>query len=167
MVSQSAAFPQRVVRNYGVPRPTIWGAWTKPEHVCRWWGPTGFNVSHCTIELKRGGAWHICVDGPGRTPMWRVHNYQEIEEPSRLSMIAACSDASQRVVRHPSIKHWPLFTHLVVTLDEHSGKTKLTVEWSPVDPTPDELRAFLDAADQVRTGWAMALDRLDAALPSL
>lgn len=99
--------------------------------------------------------------------MWRVHHYQDIEEPSRLSMIAACSDAGRRVVRHPSIKHWPLFTLVVIMLEQDDNRTRLTVEWSPVDATPDELRAFHDAADQVRTGWAMALDRLDAALPSL
>ena len=33
-----------ISRVFDSPRETVWKAWTEPERLKQWWGPTGFKV---------------------------------------------------------------------------------------------------------------------------
>lgn len=45
------------VREYDAPRSLVWEAWTKPEHVDRWWGPNDFTNRTELMELRPDGRW--------------------------------------------------------------------------------------------------------------
>ena len=34
-----------ITRLVDAPRETVWEAWTRLEHLERWWGPDGFSVT--------------------------------------------------------------------------------------------------------------------------
>jgi uncharacterized protein YndB with AHSA1/START domain len=44
-----------ITRVFNAPVERVWKAWTDPEYVMRWWGPTGFTSPTCKIDFREGG----------------------------------------------------------------------------------------------------------------
>jgi uncharacterized protein YndB with AHSA1/START domain len=42
-------------RVFDAPRERVWKAWTEPERLKQWWGPKGFKVFSCKVDLRPGG----------------------------------------------------------------------------------------------------------------
>ena len=75
----------RMTRLFDAPRPLVFEAMTKPEHVKRWWGRLGegYLVPVCEIDLRPGGAWRFVNRHPkGEVAFYG--EYREITPPSRL-----------------------------------------------------------------------------------
>jgi uncharacterized protein YndB with AHSA1/START domain len=73
-----------IVRTFEAPRELVFKVFTAPEHVMRFWGPEGFHLTHCDIDLRVGGAWRFCMsNGPGHAH-WIHGVYREILPPSLL-----------------------------------------------------------------------------------
>jgi hypothetical protein len=55
--------------------------------------------------------------------------------------------------------------HTIITFEEQpGGKTKLTIRWSPLNPTAEERQTFDTGHDSMRMGWTGSLDQLEAYL---
>ena len=52
-------------RMFNAPRQMVWDAWTKKEHLEKWWGPHGFTNKDCSISLKPAGKFLITMVGMG------------------------------------------------------------------------------------------------------
>ena len=39
-----------ITRTFDAPVEQVWKAWTEPEFVMRWWGPTGFTSPSCKMN---------------------------------------------------------------------------------------------------------------------
>lgn len=49
----------QIQRLFDAPRPLVWEAFTKPEHLTQWMlGPDGWSMPLCEIDLRPGGTWH-------------------------------------------------------------------------------------------------------------
>ena len=79
-------------------------------------------------------------------------------------MVSSFSDAQCRITRHPMSTSWPLETLSTTTLEEKNGKTTLTINWTPLYATNQELTTFRESHDEMRQGWGGTLDQLDAYL---
>jgi uncharacterized protein YndB with AHSA1/START domain len=53
-----------VTRVFDAPVERVWKAWTDPEQVMRWWGPTGFTSPSCKIDFREGGKFLFHMRGP-------------------------------------------------------------------------------------------------------
>jgi uncharacterized protein YndB with AHSA1/START domain len=94
----------------------LFEAWTRPEHLKRWWGCEGSTITDCAIDLRVGGDWNLVMrmaDG-SRHPFHGI--YLEIVRPRRL-VYSECYEMPQ--YGNPE---W-LTT---VTFDEHQAETVLT-----------------------------------------
>ena len=59
-----------LTRTLDAPRALVFRAWTEPEHLARWWGPQGFTTPSCTMDVRPGGAWRICMRAPDGVDHW-------------------------------------------------------------------------------------------------
>jgi uncharacterized protein YndB with AHSA1/START domain len=134
-----------LTRVLDAPRALVFHAWTDPEHLVRWWGPQGFTTPSCTMDVRPGGAWRICMRGRDGIDHWVQGVYREVVEPERLVTTWAWEEADGSPGRQ---------TLLTVTLEERDGGTALTLHQA----------LFADAVDREnhRDGWSQALDRLAA-----
>ena len=72
------------VREFDAPRDLVFEAWTDPEHLSRWWGPTGFTTTTSSFDMRPGGVWRFVMHGPdGRDYQNRI-TYEEIVRPLRI-----------------------------------------------------------------------------------
>jgi uncharacterized protein YndB with AHSA1/START domain len=46
------------------PIQQVWKAWTDPNFVMRWWGPTGFTSPTCKIDFREGGNFVFHMRAP-------------------------------------------------------------------------------------------------------
>jgi uncharacterized protein YndB with AHSA1/START domain len=70
-------------RIYAAPEK-LFAAWTRPEHLMRWWGPEGVACPAAEIDLRVGGSYRIANRFPDGTLIWIVGVFELIEPHSRL-----------------------------------------------------------------------------------
>jgi uncharacterized protein YndB with AHSA1/START domain len=153
-----------ILRVFDAPRDLVWKAFTECEHLMHWWGPKGFKMLSCKLDLRPGGIFHYCLQSPDGQKMWGKFIYREIVAPERLVHIVAFSDEKQGVTRHPMSPSWPLETLATATFTEHDGKTTLTVRWAPHNATEAERNTFATSHESMRQGWTGTMDQLAAYL---
>jgi uncharacterized protein YndB with AHSA1/START domain len=157
--------PFEITRVFDAPREQVWKAWTEAERLKRWWGPKGFTVHTCKVDLRPGGVFLYGMKSPDGADMWGKFVYRKIEAPKRLEFIVSFSDPKGGVTRHPSSPGWPREILSKVSFDEQGGKTKVTVQWSPHNATDEERKTFDEGRASMQQGWTGTLDQLSAYLP--
>ncbi len=71
-------------REFDAPRRLVFSAWTDPEHLAQWWGPSGFTTTTSSFDFRPGGIWRFVMHGPdGRDYQNRI-TFEEIVPPQRI-----------------------------------------------------------------------------------
>ena len=152
--------PFEISRVYDAPRERVWQAWTEADHLKKWWGPKGFSVTHCKVDLKPGGLMHYCLRTPDGGEMWGRMVYRQIVKPEKLVWINSFSDAKGGVTRHPGHAGWPLELHSTALFEAQGNRTKVTIQWLPADgSTEAELKTFDQGRPSMQQGWSGTLDQ--------
>ena len=85
-----------ITRRFDAPRTLVFRAFTEPERLRHWWGPTGFSWVSCTMDLRAGGTFHYCMRSPDGQDMWGKWIYREIVPPERIVFVSSFSDAARQ-----------------------------------------------------------------------
>ena len=155
-----------ITRVFDAPRELMWKAWTEAERLKEWFGPKGFQIFSCALDLRQEGVFHYGMRMPDGGEMWGKWIFRKIKEPERLVFVGSFSDSRGNITRHPWNADWPLETLLTVTFEEIEGKTAVTVKWVAFNATDVERRTFEDGRDSMRQGWTGTLDNLEEFLRS-
>lgn len=153
-----------ISRIFDAPRDLVFKANTDPKHLMHWWGPKGFTMLTCTVDLRPGGMFHYGMRAPNGAEMWGKLVYREIVAPERLVVVVSFSDAQGGITRHPLSPQWPLETLSKSTFVAKGGKTELTIRWSPLNPTAEERAAFAAGHEGMKQGLGGSFQQLDAYL---
>ena len=130
------------------PPDYVWRAWTNPDHLKLWFGPSGFDIPLCKSEPWVGGELYIVLRGPdgAEYPMKGV--FREVVELKRLvfTNIAFDKDGNHLLEGETRILLEPV----------GAKQTRMTM-WSyakglvPISP---QMLAGMEA------GWSQSLDKL-------
>ena len=127
----------------------VFAAWTKPEAIVRWFGPSDdYTVVVTAMDLKVGGSYRIEMHHKGGNVSVIGGVYREIEAPHRLVYSWRWEDKPQM------------------------GETQVTVKFEP-DGAHTRLlllhERFLTTDDCQRhqQGWNGCLGRLETTIPTL
>jgi uncharacterized protein YndB with AHSA1/START domain len=66
------------------PRPLVWEAMTKPEHVARWWGPRALSIKVERLDVRPGGSWRIVQTSPDGRSFTFHGEYRDVIVPERI-----------------------------------------------------------------------------------
>lgn len=102
-----------LTRVFNAPRHLVFDAFTKPELLKRWFGPRGWSLAVCEVDLKVGGTFRFVMRGPDGTQMGMRGVYREIVPP-------------ERSVHTESFDDYPGESQVTTVLVEEGGKTTLT-----------------------------------------
>jgi uncharacterized protein YndB with AHSA1/START domain len=163
-MTEGAAKEFTVSRTFDAPREKVFAAWTTDDGLRQWFGPKGFTMLSCTLDLRPGGLFHYGMRSPNGQEMWGRWVFREIAPPERLVFVASFSDEQGGVTRHPFAPDFPLETLSTVDLAADGGRTTLTLCGVPINATEAERRMFEAAHDKMGGGWAGTLDQLAAYL---
>ena len=70
-----------LTRIFDEPVASVWKAWSDPQLVMQWWGPTGFTSPVCKMDFREGGTTLVCMRAPkewGGMDMYNTWSYTRI-----------------------------------------------------------------------------------------
>lgn len=79
-----------------VPRERVWAAWTKPEHIKKWFTPAPWQTVDCEIDLRPGGIFRTVMRSPEGQDSSNVGCYLEIVPNEKLIWTSASALATGR-----------------------------------------------------------------------
>jgi uncharacterized protein YndB with AHSA1/START domain len=103
-----------MTRVFDAPRRLVFDAFSKPELLKRWFGPRGWQLVVCEVDLKVGGTFRFVLRGPDGKTLGMRGVYREIVPP-------------ERSVHSESFDDYPGESLVTGVWVEHEGKTTLTV----------------------------------------
>jgi len=156
----AAVRPFIISRTFDAPRELVWKAWTERERLMQWFGPKGFTMPVAKMDFRPGGICHSCLRSPDGHEMWGKWVFREIVKPERFVFVHSFSDEAGGITRHPMSPTWPLEMLSTVTFAEQNGRTLLTVQWLPLNPTDEERKTFDSSHDGMKQGWSGTFEQL-------
>jgi uncharacterized protein YndB with AHSA1/START domain len=105
-----------ITRSFDASARLLFAAWSKPEHLKKWFGPVGYPVTMCEMDFRKGGLWRAAMTGPtGKQQTPFGGEYLEIV-PDRKIVFSNGFElpGAEKMI-------------MTVTFDEKDGRTLLTI----------------------------------------
>jgi uncharacterized protein YndB with AHSA1/START domain len=128
----------RISRVFDAPKSLVFEAWSKAEHVSRWFTPAPLTTPVCEVDLRPGGVFRVVMRAP---------DGQEFPMDAHFTEVLP----GERIVFDATI-HGGLQVHTTVTFTEYEGKTTLTAH-----------QVYSERSDATRgapEGWNATLNQL-------
>ena len=136
-----------IIREFAAPRELVFAACTDAKHLAQWWGPRGFTAPVCEWDAKPGNKIYVVMRAPDGTRYPMGGEFREVVPPERLVTVTGALDEQGKLMFE--ILH-------VMTLVEHAGKTKLTMQSRVTKVTPGAGRYI----GGFEAGMTQSLERL-------
>jgi uncharacterized protein YndB with AHSA1/START domain len=142
-------------RNIDVPRDLVWEAWTKAEHLKRWFVPAPWTIAEVEIDLRPGGVLRTIMRSPEGQNFPTLGCFVEIVPRERLVFTDALLPGFR-----PSDN--PFFT-AVVTFESYGSGTRYVAMALHRDEGSRKKHEEMG----FHTGWGKALDQLVALVKTM
>jgi len=135
-------------RHYPVAPEKVWRAWTDPQAVKRWWGPTpGEPVSLAELDVRVGGRFRIVFGGPDGKLHECAGTYKEVVPNRKLVFTWSWPNSTPERV-----------SVVTIVFKDLNGKTELIFKHEQL--FDEKVR------DDHKRGWTGSLDKLEQFLKS-
>lgn len=167
-MSNAAAIPFIITREFRAPSTLLWQVQTQAEHMQHWLSPAGFHTIYADMDFRVGGRYHYGIEGPNGMQMWGMQQFLEIVPETKLVHLQSFSNREGGLGRHPMAPDWPAYMHVTSTwADGANGGTLHTISWLPHESDAAGLATFDGARQGMTAGFAGTFDKLDAYLLKL
>ena len=136
-----------VRRLISAPRELIFRAWTDPEQLKKWFGPSdAVTIPSAIVDFREGGSYRITMIGPQKVPFVVRGVYREIRPHDKLVFTWIWEDADLDMGE----------TLVTVDLNEQGAATEVVLT--------HELFPNADSRGRHAEGWEGSLGKLAAYL---
>ena len=154
-------FDVSVQREFDAPIERVWDAWTTPDGLRAWWGPTGFSCPHAEADIRPGGRIFVTMRAPAEYGGFEQHstwNFTEVEPLRRIHYLFTFADAEGNRIS-PAEAGIPDGVpdgseHEVVLTDLGNGRTRLEMT--------EHGYTTIEARDLSQGGLEQCLDKMAA-----
>ena len=105
-----------ITRIFDAPARLLFEAYSKPEHLMKWFGPVGWPLTLCEVDFRKGGRFRFAMTGPSgkqNTPFGG--EYLEIVPNQKIVFDNAFElPGAEKMI-------------MTVTFEERDGRTTLTL----------------------------------------
>ena len=129
------------------PRSRVFEAWTRAEHLGRWYAPRGFTITDCAADPRPGGVFRMRWRAPWGGTFGIRGEYREVVPPVRV-VIACTLEDEQRATRLDEI--------INVDFESSGSRTKLLIN-STALASGAHAASMLAGLEK---GWTQTVDRL-------
>jgi uncharacterized protein YndB with AHSA1/START domain len=143
-----------LTREVDVAPALVWAAWTKPEHIKKWFTPAPWKTVECEIDLRPGGIFRTVMQSPEGEQFPGDGCYLEVVTHERLVWTNAVLPGYRPAA--PAKDAHGLIMTAVISLEPTATGTKYTAH---VMHASAEARVQHEAMG-FHHGWNAALDQL-------
>jgi uncharacterized protein YndB with AHSA1/START domain len=138
-------------RDFDAPRELVFEAFSKPEHVARWWGQKDSTLPVCEMDFRPGGAWRFVEHAADGNDYGFRGEYRDIVRPERITWTFEFEGAPGHIVVE------------TMTFEDLGGRTRI-IGPSVFDTVEDRDEMYNSG---MARGASEAYDRLDVVLQTL
>lgn len=144
-----------LTRVLSVPIEWIWKAWSDPDTIKEWWGPTGYSCHNAQIDFRVGGRYLLDMHGPDGSVIWSTGIYEEIIPYRKIVCTDQFSDSAGNPIAAETLGmpgQWPSKLYMTLEFEQQvDGQVKMTIchEGIPAE-----------AHNDCVTGWTQTIDKL-------
>jgi len=102
-----------LTRVFNAPRPLVYDAFSKPEILKRWFGPRGWSLVTCEMDVRVGGGFRFVLRNAEGRELGMRGVYRELSPP-------------ERSVHTESFDDFPGESRVTAVFTECDGQTTLT-----------------------------------------
>jgi uncharacterized protein YndB with AHSA1/START domain len=135
-------------RVFDAPRGRVFDAWTRPEHLVRWYGCHSSSLIVCEVDLRVGGSYCFVARMADGTEHGLSGIYRDIVPPERLVFTQRFNDDPNKEAL------------VALLFEERNGKTTMTM--TALYRSAEDRQAVLDIG--VARGMTETFERLAALL---
>lgn len=139
--------PLVISRRFDAPRALVFRAWTKAEHIKRWFSPETFTIPEAEIDCRVGGVFAVCMRAPDGKTHWCRGRFTDVASPDRLAFSTDVTDGDTLM----------FVAHTTVTFEDDGAGTRMTVRQG-YDLPNDAFRWAVQGAPE---GWRTTLDKFE------
>ena len=138
-------------RVFDASRALVFRAFTDPDHLATWWGPSGNSLPRDEIEFDvRPGGFQRWTEVAAAEPDLRVHVYIDLTDVADGAVLEGVMHVSGRLQEGFE----PFETRFRIEFHDADGRTRLEIrQWLPAHLAGPSIQ-----------GWREAFDKLDATL---
>jgi uncharacterized protein YndB with AHSA1/START domain len=140
-------------RTVGVSPELVWKAWTRPEHLMKWFTPAPWKTVDCEIDLRPGGVFRTVMRSPDGQDVSNVGCYLEVVPNRRLVWTDALEPGFRPAGRG---FHLPFRFTAIILLEPHRGGTR----YKAIAMHADEESRSKHEGMGFHEGWGKVLDQL-------
>lgn len=134
-----SAPPTEMTRIFDAPRSLVFEAWSKAEHLSKWFAPKPLVISACEMEFRSGGKLTFTMRMPNGVEFPFVGKFEEVVQNEKIVFSGLIHDDNT--------------AYTVVTFEDAPGnKTKLSVRQTYKFASP--------ATGGAKEGWTSTLENL-------
>jgi uncharacterized protein YndB with AHSA1/START domain len=85
MAAQADELTLELKRHVRAPRSVVFGAFSDPKELAKWWGPQGFTSPNMEFEPRVGGSYRIEMQPPEGASFYLTGEFREVDPPTRLA----------------------------------------------------------------------------------
>ena len=131
----------------------VWMAWTRPEHLKKWFTPAPWTTVDCEIDLKPGGMFRTVMRSPEGQEFPNLGCFLEVVPNRKLVWTGALEPGYRPARPNPNV---PFYFTAFILMEPHGKGTRYQAIVLHAD---EEGRKKHDAMG-FQTGWGKALDQL-------
>ena len=147
-----------------VSRDRVWAAWTKPEHLKKWFTPAPWTTVGCEIDLRPGGIFQTVMRSPEGQETSSAGCYLEIVPNEKLVWTSALGPSFRPNIKTTATGSCEeLYFTAVILLEAQGARTKYTA----IVLHGDEATAKRHEEMGFYQGWGTTLDQLVALAKTL
>jgi uncharacterized protein YndB with AHSA1/START domain len=129
-----------ISRVIDAPRRLVFEAWSKAEHLSRWFAPSPLTVPRCDLDFRPGGVFRLVMRAPDGTEYPFEGSFREVVAPEKIVF--------------EGLIHGDNHSVTTVTFEEANGKTTIRAHQTYTFAS--------DATRGAKQGWTATLDQLAA-----
>jgi uncharacterized protein YndB with AHSA1/START domain len=142
----------------------VWAAWTKPEHIKKWFTPAPWTTIDCEIDLRPGGIFRTVMRSPEGQEFPNAGCYLEIVPNEKLVWTSALGPGYRPAIGQAQTGFGKeLYFTAIILLEAQGTRTKYTA----VAIHGDEATSKRHEEMGFYQGWGAALDQLLALAKTL
>ncbi len=145
-----------IKRVFNTSRGRVWQAWTEPKEMIHWWGPKGFSIPSCRMNVVAGGDYFFCMRSPEGQDVCGTGIYREVVELEKIVMTDVFADAKGNEVPptyYDIDEDWPDEVLISVSFESpEECNTLVTLRHAGLPAG--------EMCEQTKTGWNESFDKL-------
>jgi uncharacterized protein YndB with AHSA1/START domain len=147
-----------------VPKELVWAAWTKPEHIKKWFTPAPWKTVDCEIDLRPGGIFRTVMRSPEGQEFPNAGCFLEVVPNQKLVWTSALGPGYRPAIKGAATGSCEeLYFTVIILLETQGTGTKYTA----IAIHGDEETSNKHEQMGFYQGWGAALDQLVALVKTM